>query len=156
MSAAQSIDLASQPGEVLAMRALAQCRTVLPLLRTEVIPMLDQPARSQAVALAQSIDRQAVFNAGFQHDLSDLTGMLKDEMKSQLVIETMWSDHDGDVTGSTWSETFWTAETVALAQICGELARLRDLVDAAIDRRNLSNLLSVGVQTPENGTSSKR
>ncbi|MFZ3585111.1 hypothetical protein ACOI1H_23690 [Loktanella sp. DJP18] len=54
----------------------------------------------------------------------------------------MWSDHDCDVTGSTWTEAIWINEAIALAPICGELGRLHDLVDAVIDRRDLTRLLA--------------
>ncbi|MFZ3585108.1 hypothetical protein ACOI1H_23675 [Loktanella sp. DJP18] len=142
MSASVDADLTGLSVETLALRALAQSRIVLPVLRTIVIPMLHAPTRAQAIAAADSIARRDLFSAGFQADLRDVTQVLTEEMTSHLVVETMWSDHDGDVTGSTWTETIWTDEAIALAPICGELGRLRDLVDAVIDRRDLTRLLA--------------
>lgn len=142
MSAAWTADLAKEPVAMLVLRALAQSRIVAQVLRKSAIPMLHWPAKTQAVAIADSIDRRALFNIGFQADLQDVTQVLTDEMNSQLVTETMWSDHDCDVTGSTWTETIWTDEAIALAQVCAELAQLCGLVDAVIDRRDLSRLLA--------------
>ena len=135
-------DLAGVSVEALALRALAQGRVVLPMLRTTLIPMLHAPLRAQAIAIADSIARRDLFGAGFQADLRDVTQILTEEMNSQLVVETMWSDHDGDVSGSTWTQTIWSDEAIVLAPICRELARLRDLVDAIVDRRDLTRLLA--------------
>jgi len=149
VSAGRTADLAEVPVETLALRALAQGRIALPVLRAGVIPMLHWPAKAQAIAIADSIDLRALFNAGFQADLRDVTEILTDEMKSLLVTETMWSDHDCDVTGSTWTETIWPDEAIALAQICGELTQLQNLVYAVIDHRDLKRLLAGGLRSAD-------
>lgn len=149
MSGGRAADLAEVPVETLALRALAQGRTVAPVLQGTIIPMLHRPVKAQAIAIADSIDRRELFNTGFQADLRDVTEVLTDEMHSHLVTETMWSDHDCDVTGSIWTETIWTDEAIALAQICGALSQLRDLVDAVIDRRDLSRLLAGGLRSAD-------
>ena len=134
--------------EELACQALARSRHAPPVLRELETWSLDGATRRQVASIAESIERRQIFSSGLLWDLHELGSFLDDEIGGRVVKVEMWSDHDCDVTGNTWTETYWPLDAQRLALIRGGLALLREAVGAVLDRREVDHILATGRKPP--------